>query len=60
MITYNETARIYYDAGRITNLCLDFEPVVLEQAGNPLEEADDEGTNEDGAYANSMALQYTR
>ena len=44
IITYDETqtAEIYYDIGRIIQLVNDFEPIVVEEAGNPLYEDYDE------------------
>jgi len=41
-------AEIYYDLGRIVRLIFDFEPVVVEEAGNPLYETEE--TNDDLTY----------
>ena len=55
----NDTVTVYYHLGRIFTMLADFEPVILEDAGNPLEErnfdysnktADDDDDDDDEIY----------
>ena len=41
----NDTVTVYYHLGRIFTMLADFEPVILEDAGNPLEERNFNYTN---------------